>query len=217
MRANLIRDTVTVPLTELRLDDSNVVTHDDHNRETVRKSVLEYGQYRPMLVDTGVHDESKRGVIRAGNLLFEVLVELGYQQGQVVWMDFESEAMARKLAVLDNRSSELRSWNWEALAGQLHDFVEADLDLGDLGFKDFELEPLMGARFHSIAPDTDPTANDPRTGSKMIVFKVPVGRVGPVREAIEKAKRMGAQDEASALIAVAEAFNAAGIETEEGE
>lgn len=200
---------VEVPLVELSYDDGNAVSHDDENKRVVRANLEKRGQYRPVIADSGANGR-ERGKICIGNCMVSQMHELGFVAAWVVWTDFESDADFDDMALTDNRSGELHSWNWEVTVDKLKRIkAESDTEarpLNDLGFTDFELGPLMNAKFQPSKPGDHGGSSDARK-AESVTWKVPKKRAATIREAIERALLNGlAADEAEALEVVSQAF-----------
>lgn len=109
-----------VHLKDLHQDPMNARNHNPRNLGMVVDSLREVGAAR-----SGVVDEDGR--ILAGNLTWEALAEAGIERVRVVdaggdeWVVVRraglTEAQKRRLALFDNRTSELATWDPEVLAG----------------------------------------------------------------------------------------------------
>lgn len=89
-------------LDTLSLDPANVRRHGRENIEMLKKSIAEFGQTRPLVVD------SRTGVVRIGNGRLTAMRELGWTEAWVVEYDFAAHPGAE---VLDNRLNELSQWD----------------------------------------------------------------------------------------------------------
>lgn len=178
-------------LSKLQPDPANLVTHPAANRAAVKASVEAFGQFRPLVVDTGAHDETKKNVIRAGNLLAEVLEELGFDEAWIVERSFESEEEAVRLSVLDNKTAEMHEWEWEGLARhltQVEESSESDADPIDwlvrYGFEDFEVAPLLEGAFVP-KPAGGSGVGHPTQAPTQLILKVPNDeKHGPIHAAL---------------------------------
>jgi DNA modification methylase len=142
---------------DLTLDPQNANRGTARGRETVTKSLEECGAGRSILAD-------RHGVILAGNKTFTAARELGLPIRVVesagdelvvvkrTDLALDEDDRARRLAYLDNRSSELGlEWDLEQLRADL----ARGIDLAGCGFSDGELAALLA----QIAPEpgrTDP-------------------------------------------------------------
>jgi DNA modification methylase len=94
-------------VTELREDPANARAHDERNIDAIRASLAAFGQRKPIVV--------REGVVVAGNGTLRAAVALGWDQIAAVDADDLSPAQAAAYALADNRTSELATWDMEAL------------------------------------------------------------------------------------------------------
>lgn len=128
---------------ELKADPSNRRRHNARNIRMVTDALRGVGAARSIVID-------EDGVILAGNGTIEAAAEAGITRVQVVEADGEtiiavrrrglSVEQKRALALYDNRSSELATWD----LSQLQADVDAGLNL-DPFFDATELADLLGA------------------------------------------------------------------------
>jgi len=142
----------SVPLGSIHLDPANVRLHDDRNLDAIKGSLARFGQQKPIVVD-------RAGVIRAGNGTYAAAKALGWAEIQVVETDLEGiEAVAYALA--DNRTSDLSSFEDEALAKLLIELREEEA-LPGTGFDDTDLDRLLmdlGQDLADVQQDEAPLA-----------------------------------------------------------
>jgi len=120
------------PVDSLKLDERNARKHERRSVDAIRTSLSTYGQQKPIVALTS-------GVVIAGNGTLEAARELGWDRLAVVTFDNEDEARARAFAIMDNRSAELSSWDFEVLASELSTIGDIDV-----GFSSKELARLLG-------------------------------------------------------------------------
>ena len=89
---------VKLKIADLRPDPENMRLHGNENVEMIRRSILENGQYRPLVVD------SNTMVVKIGNGRLEAMRLLGMEKCWCLLMDFRGH---EGLEVLDNRLNEL--------------------------------------------------------------------------------------------------------------
>lgn len=123
----------TVSVTSLKLDPANVRTHGQRNLDTIKASLLRFGQQKPIVV-------GKKGIVVAGNGTLAAAVALGWTRIAVVVTDLD-KADAVAFAIADNRTAELAEWDDGALAAILES-LEGDA-LEATGFNDADLEKLV--------------------------------------------------------------------------
>ncbi len=131
-----------VPLSRLHPDPQNARHHDQANVDAVKESLLKFGQYRLCVV------REQDMTIYVGNCMAQAMRELGCTQIAALVQPL-SEEDARKLALADNRTAELATWNMETLSTLLSDFSDAGTLAGVPGWADDELQEL----FHIAGSD----------------------------------------------------------------
>ncbi len=97
----------------LKLDKKNARKHGKRDLEVLSGSLQTHGQQKPLV---GLKD----GTIIAGNGTLRAATALGWESLAVVQFDSEDEARARAFAVVDNRSAELSSWDFDMLLLELN-------------------------------------------------------------------------------------------------
>lgn len=148
-----------VPIDSLTLDPDNANRGTDRGRSTVTQSLEECGAGRSILAD-------KHGTIIAGNKTLEAARKLGLPIRVVesagdelvvvrrTDLALDEGDRARRLAYLDNRSSELGlEWDLEQLVRDL----EAGFDITGCGFEEAELAALLRS-LEPVGGLTDPDA-----------------------------------------------------------
>ncbi len=136
------RSTQPEHLSDLNPDQRNARKHNPRNIGMVVDSLHEVGPAR-----SGVIDENNNLLV--GNGTWEALAEAGIERVKVVEADGNewvvvrrtglTEEQKRKLAIYDNRTSELADWDPVIL----QEDIEGGLDLSGL-WRDNELEELLG-------------------------------------------------------------------------
>lgn len=116
-------------------DPRNARQHDERNLEGIRRSLADFGQREPLVV--------RDGVVIGGNGRLRAMRALGWVECWVTDHDDLTEAQARALGVVLNRTAEVGT-SWDA--GQLELVVEeVKLECPDveLGFTDAELRVAL--------------------------------------------------------------------------
>lgn len=152
--------TQVVRLAELHEAAVNPRLHEDRNLDAIRRSLQRFGQVEPLLVR-----KANKEVI-GGNGRLRVMRELGWKTVEVVLLDVD-EPTARALGVALNRSGELAEWDFQMLSDLMRELQGQEIDLTDLGWADYEIEPLLQAEWQP--PAIDPDAD---TGGTAKPFKV---------------------------------------------
>lgn len=123
-----------VPIDDLIPDENNARKHNKKNLDAIAVSLQKFGQRKPIVIN-------KDNVVLAGNGTVEAARQIGWK-GLAVWRvpnewDVETQ---KAFALADNRTAELASWDSEILLGQLRELKLEDWNVGELGFKDFDLK-----------------------------------------------------------------------------
>lgn len=124
-----MKDPITVPLADLKPLERNPRRHPPRQIEELVRSVKQFGQYRPLVVDENL-------TILAGNGLFHALSQMGVETCSVVKYDDLTENQKRKLILTDNRTSDLSSED-----GQIVEEILRELD-GDFDVPGFDPEVI---------------------------------------------------------------------------
>lgn len=95
-------------ISELKPHPKNPRKHDERNVEAVKKSLIEYGQTKPVVIN-------KQGFILAGHGVVMSAKELGWDEIDVVVCDLPKEKELAYL-VADNRTTDLSEFDDEVLA-----------------------------------------------------------------------------------------------------
>ena len=151
-------------LEDLKQDPVNARKHNPRNVNMIVDSIQELGCGRSILID-------EDGVIIAGNATYEALVEAGITKVRVVEgngdeivavqrIDLTKLEKAR-LALYDNRTAELSSWDTEVL----ETLAEVD-NLFDNIFSDKELAVLLGDDYE---PDIEEKSDEGHTEGNHVV------------------------------------------------
>jgi ParB-like chromosome segregation protein Spo0J len=144
-------------LSALTPDPCNARAHSERNLNLIATSLHEVGAARSIVVD-------EDGVILAGNATVTAAQQAGIDRVRIVDAD-GSELIAvrrtnlspeqkRRLALLDNRTAELATWDSSVLAS-----LAEDTDLSDLWEPD-ELAELLGEAPEVCFPEFDETAEE---------------------------------------------------------
>jgi len=121
---------------ELTQDPGNARSHDGKNIEAIKRSLEEFGQQKPIVVNTG-------GEVVAGNGTLAAAVDLGWEKIAVVETDLVGSSAAA-YAIADNRTAELAAWDDDALAETLAS-LQNDESIDELitGFSEKEIEEII--------------------------------------------------------------------------
>lgn len=117
-------------VSELKLNEKNPRKNDEAVA-TVMKSIQDFGFKNPLIID-------KNNIVWCGNTRLKASRKLGLEEVPCIVADDLTEEQIRKLALIDNKSSEIAEWDFDLLSEELADLDLSDFEL-DWGIE--ELEP----------------------------------------------------------------------------
>lgn len=120
-----------VKLEDLNFDPRNTRVHDTRNIETIKESLLKFGQYRAFVV------QREGMVVRVGNGMLRAMLELEWSEGFAELKDL-TDGEAAALSIIDNRSAELAEWDEYLLADIFKSLPEELLKI--TGFAEEEIK-----------------------------------------------------------------------------
>jgi len=103
--------------------------------DKVSESIKEFGFKVPIIVD-------KDNIIIAGHTRYKAAVNLGLEIVPVIKADDLTEQQVKAFRIMDNKSSEFATWNYEALLKEMESLELDDYNLDLTGFDLSELEQL---------------------------------------------------------------------------
>ena len=139
-------DLITKKLDEIKPYMHNPRKNDDAV-DAVAESIRQCGYVAPIIVD-------EDGVILAGHTRYKALRKLGHTEAEVIVKEGLTEEQKKKYRLLDNKTNELASWDFELLAQELEGLDFGDLDL-DWGI-DMEEAPEVAEDNYEVAPPGEP-------------------------------------------------------------
>ena len=137
-----------VPLEDLHLDPVNARDHGERNMDSIRASLVRFGQAEPLVV----HKETGRVI--GGNGRLAAMRDLGWTECDVVEIDTDA-VTATALGIALNRTAELAGWDEPVLA-QIVESLKAEDAIDGIGFSESELDELIA----SIGPETGGVTQD---------------------------------------------------------
>lgn len=137
---------MATPIDQLIPDPVNARLHPERNMESIKQSLLAYGQVKPIVV------RKQTMVVVAGNGTLAAAKELGWPDVAAVLVDHFDDAAAAGYGLADNRTAELAKWDFEIVAKIDKMLLEAGHN--SIGWSDDELEVLRAAEW------TPPEATD---------------------------------------------------------
>ena len=104
------RDTLTLPMSDIKLNDSNPRIIKDRQMKRLVKSIQDFPEMtelRPIVVD-------ENNVILGGNMRYRAMQSLGYEQVEVVKVSGLTDEQKREFIIKDNVP--FGDWDWDELA-----------------------------------------------------------------------------------------------------
>lgn len=139
--------TEEVPLKRLRPHPKNVRQGDIG---AISESLRVHGQYRPIVAQTST------GHILAGNHTYKAAKALKWDTIHVVWVDVDDDEALRILLV-DNRTTDLATYDSQLLADLLTAMTESEMKLAGTGFDGDDLDELLA----DLGNNKSENQNDP--------------------------------------------------------
>lgn len=126
--------TVKMKVSDLNEDKRNANKHSKKNIEAIKSNLLAYEQYSPLVIRKGSN------IVMIGNGRLQAMKELGWKECYCFVMDI-TDAEAKRLAIADNRTSELSEWDDNVLAELLQEIgIE---EANGAGFDESDLASLF--------------------------------------------------------------------------
>ena len=125
-----------VGLSDLKLDGANPRKHTDRNLDVIKESLSKFGQQTPVVFTRG-------GVVVKGNGTFMAAKALGWGKIAAIPTSLSQESDVSAYKITDNKSADLATWDFEALASYVKNSPE--IDWIGLGWQQYELDPLLEA------------------------------------------------------------------------
>ena len=133
-----------IPISEIIPYDKNPRKNDEAI-EIVAKSIKEFGFINPIILD----DEN---IVVAGHTRLKAAMKLGITEIPILRVDNLSNEQIAAFRIMDNKSSEKASWDYEVLKAEFTDLKEAGVDLNLTGFEELEI--------NSVFEDSNNDANE---------------------------------------------------------
>ena len=116
--------------------------------EIAAESIKQYGFNVPILID-------RNHVIIAGHTRYKAAKKLNLEEVPVIVLDFD-EDQAKQYRIIDNKTSDLSSWDYEKLEIELDKIPEMDLSFLKFNFENEEDEDeIEGNLNQSVELDID--------------------------------------------------------------
>ena len=123
------------PVSDIQMYENNP-RHNEKAVDIVIKSIKRYGWRVPIILGKG-------NVIIAGHTRLKAAIKMGLTEVPVVWADDLTEADQKGLRIMDNKSSEYASWDFDLLKSELEELQKMNIDLDLTGFSEVELDKIM--------------------------------------------------------------------------
>lgn len=154
---------IEIPINQLKPYKKNA-RFNENAVPKVAESIRQFGFKVPIVVD-------KNMVVITGHTRLEASKQLGLEKVPCIIADDLTPKQVKAFRLVDNRTSEFASWNYDLLQSELETL---DIDLSDFEFPDLTYEDTLSAEeLESILDDdTDPTSeygkddDDEETDSK---------------------------------------------------
>jgi hypothetical protein len=173
---------IMATLDEVSQDPANVRKHSGRNLDAIVASLRANGQRTPIVID-------KRRIILKGNGTYLAAQQMGLTELWVTITELEG-AEAVRYAIADNRTAELAEWDLENLGATLKGLKETGHDILDLGWQDFEIEPILNADWSPTgleSLDSGDGTEKPKAGPVLLLT---TEQREIVDQAIEKVREM---------------------------
>lgn len=121
---------------DLKPYKNNARVHSEDQIKRIAKSIQDNGFKSPVMID-------EKNMILAGHGRVSAAKLLKMNEIPCVRDDSMTTAQKKKFILADNRLAELSEWDDEKLRKELNEILEidTDMDLSDIGFDDFVLDP----------------------------------------------------------------------------
>lgn len=149
------------------VDVADLSAHPENPRkgdvDAIAASIGAHGFYGAVVV------QASTGYVLAGNHRLLAAQQQGIEQVPVLWLDVD-DATARRILLVDNRTNERATWDFEALAAVLAEVQAEDDDLAALGWDEHELEALLGAEWQPPTQTDDFDEYEERGARRSLVL-----------------------------------------------
>ena len=138
---------------EMNIEDITPYKNNPRNNDAavdkVAKSIKDFGFTNPIIVDSD-------NVVIAGHTRLLAAKRLGMKTVPVIVKTDLSPEQAKAFRLVDNKSAEFSSWDWEKLETELAELQSMDFDLS--GF-DFDM-PTTSNGYDDFFEENSPSEND---------------------------------------------------------
>lgn len=139
---------------------SDIIPYENNprkNEEAAKKaaeSIKRFGFNVPILLD-------QNNVIIAGHTRYKAAIELGLEEAPCIILDLD-EKLARQYRIIDNKTSDLSSWDYEKLTYEMDSIPEIDFSVFGLNNEeeDEEGEGITGSLDDGVELDLEDYEDD---------------------------------------------------------
>ena len=126
-----------LPISQVKQHPRNVRIHTKKNIDVIKKSLQEYGQVKPILV------QKSTNYVIAGNGTLQAAISLGWTQILCNILDLDDDK-ANALGILDNKSTDLSQWDQKGLLQLLQELQTSEENLLQLtGFQNEDIQAML--------------------------------------------------------------------------
>lgn len=141
---------LAVGVGEVFTDPKNERQHGLENMAAIKASLTKFGQDQPIVV------QRQGSIVRKGNGRLQAARELGWKYIAAIFVD-ESDWEATARAIADNRSSELATWDLNALGVSMAALKETGHGDAIVGWTEGEVDALI----QGVATQANPAVVEP--------------------------------------------------------
>jgi len=193
-------DAKDIQISQIKPYKTNPKIHPQSQIDLVKQSLLDFGWTQPLCVD-------KEYTLIIGHCRVEAAKQLGEDTVPVVYREDLTDAQAKALRILDNKSNE-SAWDTDLLQVELAELQAFDIDIKDVGFDNLPDRWDVDEAGFPTLPSGD------RAPFQQMTFTLSDDQAEEVKKALEKAKDMGYfidtgndNSNGNALARIAETFN----------
>ena len=151
---NKLLQIIELDVKDIIENPENTRKHDVRNISVIKDSLLRYGQYQPIIVN-------KKNIVLAGNGRLQAIKELGWNKVQVIIID-KDNLTEKAISIIDNRSSELATWDLTKLTEELELICQDDnFSIEDLGFEQIEMDTILKDLGDDLIKDEEIDISEP--------------------------------------------------------
>lgn len=148
----------------------------------ISQSLEANGQYKPIVINRGTHASYQNEIV-AGNHTWHAAKALGWDHIAATFVDVTDEQAAR-IVVVDNRTTDLATYDDSQLAGLLTELAASPDGLEGTGFSGDDLDVLLTDLGAGLSWEDSFAGGSPEGGPVQRSFLIPAALVAYVDEAL---------------------------------